>query len=190
MVSTVVESRSLGRARAGLVAMAVVAAGTAIFDVAARPRGGTEALVSVADYVFTALLIPFVLAPLAALTALRSAQQGQDGRLGTVGFVVTAIGLAAFLPCGILTLATGDATSGGPLYPLAMLSSLVGLVLMSVAWVRAKALPRWMLPTVTLGWIFGGPVAEGGTPGFRGAALILAAICVVVAVALRPQQSA
>ncbi|GIH65229.1 hypothetical protein [Microbispora siamensis] len=55
MVSTVAESRSLGRAKAGLVAMAVVAAGTAIFDVAARPRGGTEALLSVAYYVFTAL---------------------------------------------------------------------------------------------------------------------------------------
>jgi hypothetical protein len=161
----------------------VVAAGTAIFDVVAHPHGGTAKLESTSDYVFTALLLPFVLVPLVALAALRSAQDGRDGRLGRAGFIVAAVGLVAFLPAGVLTLVTGDATSGGPLYPLAMLASLVGLVMMSIAWVGAKSLPRWM-PAMTFGWIFGGPVAEGGTPGFRGAALILATVCVAVAATL------
>lgn len=187
MVAVAAAPRTLSRAKAALYTMAVVAAGTAIFDVVAHPRGGTEHLESAADYVFTALLLPFALAALAMLAALLAAQEGRDGRLGRAGFIVAAIGLVAFVPVGVLTLVTADATAAGPAYPLAMLASLVGLVLMSIASVRAKGLPRWILPAVTFGWIFGGPVAEGGTPGFRGAALILAAVCVAVAVTLPAQ---
>ncbi|NJC74180.1 hypothetical protein HC031_31365 [Planosporangium thailandense] len=184
MVAVAAAPRTLAHAKAALLTMAVVAAGTAIFDVVAHPHGGTEHLGSTADYVFTALLLPFVLAALAVLAALHAAQAGRDGRLGRAGFIVAAVGLVAFVPVGVLTLVTADATSGGPVYPLAMLASLVGLVMMAIAWVRAKSLPRWILPAVTFGWIFGGPVAEGGTPGFRGAALILAAVCAAVAVTL------
>lgn len=63
-----------------------------------------------------------------------------------------------------------------------MLLSLVGARLLSVALTRAGALPRWATVALPAGWLFCGPVGEGGDPiGSRGAALILAALSIAIA---------
>ncbi|WP_176921351.1 hypothetical protein [Pseudonocardia oroxyli] len=141
------------------------------------------------DVVFTALLVPFALALLAVVLALRAAQAGRDGAAGRIGAWTTAVGVAGFVVCAVATVATGDPASTGPLYPLAMIVTLAGLVLAAVGSARAKVLSWWVVPLITLGWIFGGPVAESsggpngeGSPfGFPGASFILAAVYVVAA---------
>lgn len=175
-----------GRAVGCLVSMAVVAAVTGVFDLVARPRAGTEGLVAARDYGFTFLLIPFAGAMVAVLFALHRMTGGRDGRSGQVGLVVSGVGMLGFVVAAVLTLATADASSGGPLYPLAMLATLVGMVLMSIGWVASRTSPRWVLPLLAVAWLFGGPVGEGtgGPLSFRGAALILAVMCATVAVVL------
>lgn len=175
-----------GRAVGSLVSMAVVAAATGVFDLVARPHAGTDGLASARDYVFTSLLVPFAAAMAAVLFALHGMTASRDGRLGRVGLAIGGVGMLGFVVAAVLTLVTADASSGGPLYPLAMLATLVGMVLMSVGWVASRTSPRWVLPLLTVAWLFCGPVGEGtgGPLSFRGAALILALMCATVAVAL------
>lgn len=185
--SPVAAGTGRGRVVACLVSMAVVAAGTGVFDLVARPHAGTEALGPARDYVFVTLLAPFAAAMAAVLVALHRLTGGRDGRSGRTGLVVSVAGMLGFVSAAVLTLVTADASSGGPLYPLSMLATLVGMVLMSIGWVASKTAPRWVLPVLTAGWLFGGPIAEGTGPGplaFRGAALILALICATVAMTL------
>lgn len=170
-------------AKAALLTAAAVAAATALVDLLAPPSPGDH-LTTMADYAFTAMLFPFVLAPLAAVTLLHRIQDGQDGRLGAAGYLVTSAALIAFIPCGIASLATGNARALGPVYMLSMLGSLAGLTLFAISSARAGVLPRWAGPALVIGWLSGGPIAEGGSPGFRGAAVILAATFTAIAIAL------
>jgi hypothetical protein len=160
---------------------AAVYAATAVFDFAAQPMTEGHRHFTSADYTFTVLLVPFVLAALATVVVLHRLHNGSDGRLGHRAVVVTTVAVVAFAAAGVITLITNDTRSGPPLYPLAVLASLVGFGMLAVAFRRAGRLASWVGPALLLGWIFGGPVAEGGTPGFRGAALIQAAISVAVA---------
>ncbi len=173
--------RAARRAPTVLRCAAAVYAATAMFDFAAHPMTEGHRHFTSADYTFTALLFPFVLAALATVVVLHRLHDGSDGRLGRKAVVVTTVAVVAFAAAGVITLITNDTRSGPPLYPLAMVASLVGFAMLAVAFRRAGVLASWVGPVLLLGWIFGGPVAEGGTPGFRGAALIQAAICVAVA---------
>jgi hypothetical protein len=168
---------------------AAVAATTAIVVLFAHPIGGAEPLQSAADYVFTALLIPFALALLAVLGALRLEQAGHDGRLGLSGLAVTAFGLAGLVVSGLITLVTADPHSTGPIYPISMLVSIIGLVLYALGSARARVLPPWIIPAITAAWILGGPLTEGaGSAGppfaFNGSTFILAGTYSLAALAL------
>ena len=169
-----------------LLGSAAVFAAAALVDLVGHPAGGTRALQSTADYVFTALLIPIGLSLLAVLVCLRALGEGHGGRIAVVGFRIAVVGLMAFALDGVVTLATGSPDSAGPLYPLAMLATIAGLVCFAVGADRARVLPRWAMPALTAAWVFGGPVAEGasGPLAFRGAAFIFAAVSTAVAVAL------
>jgi hypothetical protein len=182
-VATTVAPGSSGaaRPRRSLIAAAGVFAITALFDVIVRPPVGDHTYHAASVYTFTALLIPFALAMLWALADLRSAAPGQD-RLATAGFRVAAAGLILFVPCAVASLATANPQALGPAYVLAMLLSLVGTGLLCAALARAGVLPLWAAVALPVAWLLGGPIGEGGAPvGFRGAALILAAVSIAVA---------
>ena len=106
------------RTRATLLTVAAVAAACALVDLLAPPSSGSH-LSTGADYAFTALLIPFVLAMLAVIRMLHRMQDGMDGRLGKAGYIAASVALAAFIPCAIDSLATGNAQALGPVYILA-----------------------------------------------------------------------
>lgn len=174
-------SRLTARPRRSLMAAAVVFAATALFDLIARPPLGEHHFHAASAYTFTALLIPFAVAMLWALVDLRACA-GDDSRLATAGLKVAGAGLVLFIPCAVASLATANPQALGPLYMLAMLLSLAGTGLLSAALAGAGALPRWAAVALPVAWLFCGPVGEGGDPiGFRGAALILAAVSVAIA---------
>lgn len=179
-----------GTAVLALIVSAVAFVVTALVVLVGHPVGGTARLHSTADYLFTAMLVPVALSVLGVGRALHAAQAGRDGRSGRVGLRILATGEVAFVVAAVVTLVTADPDSTGPLYPLAMLATIVGLVCMAVGAARGRVLPAWVLPALTLGWIFGGPIAAGGSAGgsapigFRGATLVFAAIAVGSAIGL------
>jgi hypothetical protein len=173
------------RTRATLLTAASVAAACALVDLLAPPSSGSH-LSTAADYTFTALLIPFVLVVLAAIAMLHRMQDGKDGRLGKAGYIAASIALAAFIPCAVDSLATGNAQALGPLYILAVLGSAAGLILFAIGSFRARVIPRWAGPLLPLAWLLGGPVA---TAAVRGATLILAAAFTLIALALPDPES-
>jgi len=119
---------------------------------------------------------------LAATTMLHRRQDGKDGRLGKAGYAVASIALAAFIPCAIDSLATGNAQALSPVYILAILGSFAGLILFAIGSFRAaQVLPRWAGLLLPLAWLLGGPV---GTASFRRATLILTAAYTVIALTL------
>jgi hypothetical protein len=183
-VSTPVPARRR-RTRATLLTAAAVAAACALVDLLAPPSSGSH-LSTAADYSFTALLIPFVLATLAAITMLHRMQDGKDGRTGMAGYITASIALAAFIPCAIDSLATGNAQALGPLYILAILGSVAGLILFAIGSFRGRGLPRWACPLLPLAWLLGGPV---GAAALRGATLILAAAFTVISLTLPDSES-
>ena len=86
-----------------------------------------------------------------------------------------------------MTLVSASTDTAGPLYPIAMLVSLAGIVLFAVASYRAAVLPRWTVPAITIAWIVGGPTGEGVI--FRGAALILTAVFLAVLATTTPSHA-
>ena len=173
------------RTRATLLTAAAVAAATALIDLLAPPSSGSH-LSTAADYAFTALLFPFVLAMIAAITMLHRMQHGEDGRAGKAGYITASVALAAFIPCGIDSLATGNAQALSPVYILAILGSVAGLILFAIGSFRARVLPRWAGPLLPLAWLLGGPAATGAV---RGATLILAAAFTGIALTLPDPES-
>lgn len=183
-------SRLAARPRRSVIVAAGVFAATALFDLIARPPVGDHTYHAASVYIFTALLIPFALAMLWALADLRLTAPARD-RLATVGLRVAATGLILFVPCAISSLATANPQALGPVYLIAMLLSLVGTGLLCAALARTGALPRWAAVALPVAWLLCGPIGEGGAPiGFRGAALVLAAITIAVGSAARTRVQA
>lgn len=131
-----------------------------------------------ADYAYTALGVPYMLAPLILLPAIHSLHQGRDGRLGRAGLVATGIGLVTFLPIFAYGLIIGKAVSLGPTYLLATLATFIGMTLFGIGSYRAGLLPRWILPLWVIAWVIGGPLALNGMP------LVLAAVYLAMAAIL------
>jgi hypothetical protein len=159
-----------------LVGAAQVVPFTAIWIFAALTDDGPFR--HTADYWFTGIGIPLVLAPIVLIAALRSLQQGRDGRLGLAGQVVATVSLLAFVPVLAYTVAVGEESSFGPTYVLATLVSIVGLALFVAGSFRAGLLPKRLLAAWLVAWIV------GGTLGVEGGALLLGAVYLVIAAVL------
>lgn len=158
-------------------AAAYAASGAA--DLTLRPPFTDNHLHVAADYMFTALGFPFVLALLLLLASLRKLHAGRDGRLGRIGYSFAIGGLAGLTVALIASLVTADERALSPLYPLASLATFIGVVLYATAAVRARVLPRWVGPAVAAAWIVGGPIAPG-----RGLFLIQTVVWLTVAATL------
>jgi hypothetical protein len=170
-------------ARAGVAVGVLACLVIAAIDLFAHTASSGR-FVGAADFWYTADLFPFVLGPLLLLIAARRVQGGRDRRLGTSGFVLTALGLLGFLPCGVAALITRDPMALGPVYMLSMLATMAGLALSAIAMIRARVLPRWAGPVLLAGWLIGGPVGDGGPLGFPASALLLAAALIAVGISI------
>lgn len=170
---------------AALLTAAGIFTAIAVFDLVAHPAD-QGALRTYKEYVLTATILPGVAAVLWVLSALQELHSGHDSRASRVGLRIAVIGLLGLAVDSILTLASGSTDTVGPLYPVAMLASLIGIVLMAIQWYRAGVLPRWAGPTLAVGWFL------GATPilGSGGAFLILAAAFLAIAVGLHRQTPA
>ena len=152
----------------------------AVFDLVANPAD-QHALRTYKEYVLTATIFPSVAAVLWVLTALDALHGSHHEPPAGVGLRVAAIGLLGLGVDATVTLASGTTDTTGPLYPIAMLATLTGIVLTAIGWHRAQQLPRWIGPALAIGWLL------GATPilGSGGAFLILVAAFLAIAARLR-----
>jgi hypothetical protein len=166
-----------------LLAAAGVFAATALLDVAGRPDldSAGHHVSGAAAYAFTAMLLPFAAAAVVVAWRLRAGHP--DDRLGRIGLGLVGAGAAAFWVCGVGSLATADSRFGGPLYPVAMIASLAGFAMLAAQALRRRTVPGWIAVAIPVAWLVGGPVGEGQL--FRGAALLLAAVTVGLALTVR-----
>jgi hypothetical protein len=160
---------------AALLAAAGLFAAIGAFDIAAHPAS-EHGLHTYKEYILTATLIPAVFVVLWVLSALHGLH---ETRLGGLGLRLAAVALMALLVDGVVTLASGTTDTAGPLYPIGMFATWIGIVLLAIGWHRARAFPRWVGPALAAGWFV------AATP-LRPAFLILSAVLLAVAVALRP----
>jgi len=167
----------------------LTAAGTltaiATFDLAANPAH-QGALHTYKEYVLTATLIPATFVVLWVLAALQALGSAPNDRYGRNGLRVAAVGVVALVIDGVVTLASGTTDTTGPLYPIAIIATLIGVVLMAIEWHRAGVLPRWTGPTLAIGWFLGASPILGSGAAF----LILAAAFLAIAFGLRRQTAA
>jgi hypothetical protein len=132
---------------------------------------------STADYLFVLNMYP-MLAGLGLIVAGICARQGGRGRTGAI---IVAVGLAGLAVDGIAAMVARNDQALGPLYPIGALVTFAGMVVLTVASIRARVLPWWTTPLLTLTWIVGGVVGDGGPLGFKASALLLAAAGIAVA---------
>ena len=167
-------------ATAALITAAAIFAAVAVFDLIAHPADqGT--LHTYREYVLTATILPAVAAVWWVLVALQGQHPRPDDRLGRVGLRIATIGLLALALDAIATLASGTTDTTGPLYPIGILATLLGIVLLAIQWHRANLTPRWIGPALAIGWFLGAsPILGTG-----GAVLILAAAFLAIAYGLR-----
>jgi hypothetical protein len=130
--------------------------------------------VSAADFVYLFDMYPLLVGLFLLAHGLRGVQAGRDGKLGTAGFVVLCIGLAGLAITGVDSAITQNAEALGPVYMLSTFASFIGLILITIAALRARVLPWWTTPLLTVGWIVGGTVGDGGPLGFKASAIVLA----------------
>ena len=96
----------------------------------------------------TVLFIGALLGQMAGVASLHALQRGHYGRLGTVGSLVAFAGFALeFIAFIALSLLGGPSSAVNVvlalLLLLGILAPFVGLVLLGVATLRARVLPRW-----------------------------------------------
>lgn len=151
----------------------LVLAATAVTS-ASRPNDEAVSLSSTADYVGHGAFAAALALTVAGLFALHAHQRGADGRLGSVGTAIAMAGAAG--QCVVIStiVATGEEPSWfGVAAPLAILTWVVGSIVLGVALRRAAVMPGWVgvaLPIVTALAIAG---SELGTSVLIGGYLIV-----------------
>lgn len=167
---------------AALLTAAATFAAIAVFDLVAHPAE-EGALRTYKEYVLTATILPGVCAVMWVLAALQTRFGTHEDRLARIALRIATIGLLGLLVDAVVTLTSGSSDTIGPLYPIAMLTTVIGITGLAIAWYRGAVPPRWAGPTLAAGWFL------GATPvlGTSGAFLILAAAFLAIAVGLRRQ---
>ena len=134
----------------------------------------------------TATLIPATFVLLWVLSALQALGSAPNGWYGRNGLRVATVGLVALVIDGVVTLASGTTDTTGPLYPIGIIATLIGIVLMAIQWHRAGVLPRWTGPSLAIGWFLGASPILGSGAAF----LILTVAFLAIALGLRRQTAA
>lgn len=172
------------RAPLALLITAGIFTAVAVFDLITHPAS-QGALRTYKEYVLTATIFPAVAAVMWVLISLHGVHRDRDERLGRIGLRIATAGLLALVVDSIVTIASASTDTAGPLYPIAMLASVIGIALLAIHWYRAGILARWIGPTLALGWFLGAtPILGSG--GF----LIVGAAFVAVAVGLGRRRTA
>lgn len=147
------------------IALAGAAGGACwlVFAVAALASPNAQdtrvVLDSTRDYLSFGLFAVCLALAVPALLALHLHQRGEDGRLGRLGALVAVAGAAG--QCVVISaiLVSGEETSWfGIGAPIAILTWIVGSLLLGVATRRARLMPSWValaLPVVTVFAIIG-----------------------------------
>jgi hypothetical protein len=170
------------RPTAALLTAAALFTAISVFDLVAHPAE-QGALHTYKEYVLTATILPAVGAMMWVLSALHMRLGTHSGRLGRIALRIATIGLLGLAADSVLTLTSGSTETVGPLYPFAMLTLVIGITGLAIAWYRGGVLPRWCGPALAVGWFLGAtPVLGSG-----GSFLILAAAFPTIAVGLRRQ---
>jgi hypothetical protein len=118
-----------------------------------------------ADYWYTGLGIPYLVAPIVLLTALHSLHRGRDGRLGQLGLTMTAVALGTIVALLPYSLVAGTTAGTGPAYPIAALAADAGMLLFCIGALRARLLPRPLVTAWLIAWTLGGALGPAwGTP--------------------------
>ena len=131
---------------------------------------------STADYLYTLDMYP-MLAGLGLIVAGICARQGR----GRTGAIIVTVGLAGLAVDGIASIVGKNDQALGPLYPIGAFVTFAGMIVLTIASIRARVLPWWTTPLLTITWITGGVVGDGGPLGFKASALLLAAAGIAVA---------
>jgi hypothetical protein len=121
-----------------------------------------------ADYVYTAVGIPFCAAPLALMYALR-AIQGAPRRSADVGIRLASAALGLLIVMVTIGAVAGKAFSWGPTYILATFFGIVGVWLFCAGSAKTGVLRRWTVWFWAVAWTI------GGTLGPKGSQILLAA---------------
>jgi len=101
-----------------------------------------ELFASFSDYAIEAMFVVALLGTLAAIGGLHALQKESYGRLGMASFLLAFVGHALMLASAAVTLALAMSEALDPIFPLGFLAALVGLVLLGIATLRARVLPR------------------------------------------------
>jgi hypothetical protein len=121
-----------------------------------------------------AMLIPLAIA-VTAVAALLIRRAGAATRTSRTGVSLTAIGAAGDVLAAIASLLTSKDHVLGPLFVIAAVLSVLGLVLVAITIARSGVPPRWSGIALAAGWLIGGPLGPprhrprtgGHPPGHR-----------------------
>lgn len=126
---------------------------------------------SVLDVIF---LIAWLLT-LISVAGLHAVQQGRYGLLGRAGSLVLAVGIVTSI-IGTAAEVAGIAVLVWLAFPVGMLLMLVGFVLLGIATIRARVLPRWsgviLIAALPLTAIAGGILVESDLGDYPGVAVM------------------
>lgn len=110
-----------------------------------------------ADYWYTGLGVPYLLAALVLVIVVHRAHRGSDGRLGRAGAATTAGALVVMIPLLPAAMIAGNDDIGlGPLYPVLAFLADAGMLLLTIGMLRARWLPRTLVLAWFVGWFLGG----------------------------------
>ena len=145
--------------------------------------GGSTKVLGLAEGAYSRMFTVSLLLVTAGLAGLYARQAGRFGRLGAAGFVLAFIGLALIVLGNVIEWWISDlifadvqpgqfkpgAHAGWGIFLVGFCVLAVGLVLVGIATIQAKALPRWSraLPLVigllpALGFLVALSIGEGG----------------------------
>lgn len=152
-------------------------------------EGGAVVLATTAETLAFALFAASLALSAPAVAAIHLHQRGADGRLGRIGAVLAAGGAAAqAVVIGAIVVEGAETSWFGIGAPVAILTWVVGSVLLGVATRRARVLPGWVgvaLPIATAFAIVG---SDAGTSALLGVLQLVVGLRLVraTATAARP----
>jgi hypothetical protein len=171
-----VSSQTLRTLASATVVGGVLWIATAVMNVAQGTitnDGQRLVLETTGSYALFAVFAAALALTIPALVALHAHQRGADGRLGAAGVAVACAGVAGqFVVISAILVNGGDGPWFDIAAPVAILTWLVGSILLGVAVHRAKLMPGWVGAGLPIAMLLAIVFAELGSSVLTGAYLI------------------